>query len=196
MEHVEIVISNIRQPLNKPKTLSRTPSLTRFGLSIKTKVFLVLLIMWLIMLFVGENLLYELSITSCSISRFDSYHKVINLALVADPQLTDPYSYTFAPRGSALLPILEFYSDLYMKKSFSRLTKILDIHAVTFLGDLFDGGRILTDGEYENEFTRFNWVFKSNSISKPIAQWYIPGNHDIGYRVGSQQSFFVQRWKR
>ncbi len=36
--------------------------------------------------------------------------------------------------------------------------------AAFFLGDLFDGAKILTAKEYVAELNRWNWVFESGSI--------------------------------
>ena len=66
------------------------------------------------------------------------FHKVTRIALVADPQLTEPYSYG---HSGLLETIVEYYSDQYMAKSFRLLQWWLDPEAVFFLGDLFDGGR-------------------------------------------------------
>lgn len=38
-----------------------------------------------------------------------------------DPQLTDVYSYSYVTRGSILLRLIEFFSDIYMKKCFQLL---------------------------------------------------------------------------
>ncbi|RHY09633.1 hypothetical protein DYB25_003720 [Aphanomyces astaci] len=66
--------------------------------------------------------------------------KEYHLAVIADPQLTDFYSYDMV-KGSWVLWLTEFYSDLYMRRHFSLLArKANPPHGVMLLGDLFDGG--------------------------------------------------------
>lgn len=61
------------------------------------------------------------------------------IAIIADPQLTDFYSYGQKP--GMLLQLTQHYSDTYMRKSYSlmqRMEQPPDV--VIFLGDMFDGG--------------------------------------------------------
>jgi len=87
------------------------------------------------------------------------------VAIIADPQLTDRYSYHFTSQGApqfalpslyqpphVLLPffsckcilggvlawIIEFYSDLFMQRSFSYMQRFLKPTHVILLGDLLD----------------------------------------------------------
>ncbi|KAF9325914.1 hypothetical protein BG006_010620 [Podila minutissima] len=64
------------------------------------------------------------------------------IAIVSDPQLTDWYSYK--QTGIALW-LTEFYTDLFMRRSFRRLHNQLQPDAVLFLGDLMDGARDTMD---------------------------------------------------
>ncbi|KAF9294623.1 hypothetical protein BGZ74_011164 [Mortierella antarctica] len=64
------------------------------------------------------------------------------IAIVSDPQLTDWYSYK--QTGLALW-LTEFYTDLFMRRSFRRLHNQLQPDAVLFLGDLMDGARDTMD---------------------------------------------------
>ena len=50
--------------------------------------------------------------------------------------------------------------------------------AVVFLGDLFDGGRVIDDLQYDDEFERYNWVFQKRLPSVRI--FNVSGNHDVG----------------
>jgi hypothetical protein len=61
------------------------------------------------------------------------------MAIVADPQIIDAYSYNQSPGLG--LTLTEFYTDIYMVKSFYYLQKLHQPDAILFLGDLFDGGR-------------------------------------------------------
>ncbi|KAG0300544.1 hypothetical protein BGZ98_009093 [Dissophora globulifera] len=81
------------------------------------------------------------------------------IAIIADPQLTDWYSYN---QTGLLLKLVETYTDIYMKRSFHRLHTSLRPDAVLFLGDLNDGGR---DSEQEifdkNERRFYEHVFET-----------------------------------
>jgi hypothetical protein len=61
------------------------------------------------------------------------------MVIVADPQLTDEYSYPSRP-GWILKPT-EWLSDLFMWRNYLNLMNILKPDSVLFLGDLMDGGR-------------------------------------------------------
>lgn len=62
----------------------------------------------------------------------------ITCVVVADPQLTDQYSYN--QRG-LLLAITEFYCDLYMLRNYKAIMLAFKPEVVLFVGDLMDGGR-------------------------------------------------------
>lgn len=162
-------------------------------------------------------------------------------SIIADPQLTDYYSYRFAPKGSWLLPIIQYYSDIYMARAFrysvsgsfhetinfydpatansdnndnnknegvaasdAGNTQQQSLSAakemkkrnpsnrkIVFLGDIFDGGRILSENEYKDHLKRFHAIFGKSSMTSAGDMKYqtpsfnpnfrfIPGNHDIG----------------
>ncbi|KAG0253256.1 hypothetical protein DFQ27_007518 [Actinomortierella ambigua] len=82
---------------------------------------------------------------------------VYRVAIVADPQLTDWYSYKQA--GYALY-LTELYTDLFMRRSFRQLRQQLRPDLVLFLGDLLDGGReTLDDERFDRNVERFHAVF-------------------------------------
>lgn len=57
--------------------------------------------------------------------------------IISDPQLTDLNSYDFAPKYSFLLTLIQYFSDLYMKKSFYYLNQhFQNVRRIFFLGDL------------------------------------------------------------
>ncbi|KAG0236468.1 hypothetical protein BGW42_003374 [Actinomortierella wolfii] len=72
--------------------------------------------------------------------------------IIADPQLTDWFSYG---QSGFLLTLVEIYTDLYMRRAFSRLHASLKPDAVLFLGDLNDGGRESSDAVFEKNGKRF-----------------------------------------
>ncbi|ETV71312.1 hypothetical protein, variant 2 [Aphanomyces astaci] len=124
--------------------------------------------------------------------------KEYHLAVIADPQLTDFYSYDMV-KGSWVLWLTEFYSDLYMRRHFSLLArKANPPHGVMLLGDLFDGGkyihqvipsahvvprvdvgRVLSRDEHAMHQQRFEWIFGGYPH---IQFWNMSGNHDVGIR--------------
>jgi len=58
--------------------------------------------------------------------------------LTADPQLVDENTYE---RRGILLKLSQFYTDLYMKRNWLFIHKILRPKNTIFIGDLMDGGR-------------------------------------------------------
>ncbi|KAI9317126.1 Metallo-dependent phosphatase-like protein, partial [Dichotomocladium elegans] len=99
-----------------------------------------------------------------------------HLLLVGDPQLTDGNSYD---RPGFLLRITEFYSDVYLGRSYRHLQKRLMPKATVFMGDLMDGGREWDDIGFAQEATRFHRVFPSD---RP--RFFMAGNHDLGFGDG------------
>ncbi|KAG0287594.1 hypothetical protein BGZ96_008488 [Linnemannia gamsii] len=83
------------------------------------------------------------------------------MAIIADPQLTDWWSYH---QSGLLLALVEMYTDIYMKRSFRRLHASLRPDAVLFLGDLNDGGRNTDEQTFVKNTGRFfEWVFATKS---------------------------------
>lgn len=134
-----------------------------------------------------------------------------HVALIADPQLVDPHTYPGRPWPLSTLTI--FFTDLYLRRSFSRITKELSPDTVFFLGDLFDGGREWSTPNYVNkdvtwqkygqdfwlkEYERFRKIFfdtwstgDEQHVSDPRRRSIIaglPGNHDLGIGAGVELS--------
>ncbi|KAI9789459.1 MAG: hypothetical protein M1816_006001 [Peltula sp. TS41687] len=97
---------------------------------------------WFVVLYWGERQVFVSSIRACNWSQWESWpadatpHHVI---LVADPQLVDPHTYPGRPWPLSSLTVR--HTDLYLRRSFDGLTRLLCPDTVVFLGDLFDGGR-------------------------------------------------------
>ena len=85
------------------------------------------------------------------------------MAAVADPQLTDVYSYPFMASEGVLAKLTQWfvsflprrsflmrcrYSDIYMRRAFSAVQRHASPDLVSFLGDLFDGGRVVDSSQY------------------------------------------------
>jgi hypothetical protein len=131
------------------------------------------------------------------------------LIFVADPQLIDPHTYPGRPWP--LNPLTYKYTDLYLRRTYSRFQTILYPDTIFFLGDLFDGGRewstrTTTSPEkqyreygndfWQNEYMRFSDLFfkhwgdggmdprPGQPGRKLISS--LPGNHDLGFARGVQ----------
>jgi hypothetical protein len=118
-----------------------------------------------------ELFLLDIYLARCSFPVLGN--RQYNSIIIADPQLTDHYSYK---QYGILLKLTEFYSDIYMKRNYRRILRRYNPEMVIFAGDLFDGGREWSDDDFSSELTRFNHIFWSE---KPALG--VPGNHDIGF---------------
>ena len=98
-----------------------------------------------------------------------------NGIVIADPQLTDAYSYK---QSGLLLWLTEFYSDIYMLRNFKRIYKSMHPDLVIFVGDLMDGGREWDDAQFDIELSRFKKIFHMNDDVLTLG---VAGNHDIGF---------------
>ncbi|KAI8603848.1 Metallo-dependent phosphatase-like protein, partial [Dissophora ornata] len=97
------------------------------------------------------------------------------IAIIADPQLTDWYSYK---QSGLSLWLTEFYTDIFMRRSFARLHQNLQPDAVLFLGDLMDGGRETMD---ERTFEKNRNRFLENVSNGRSVRLYVAGNHEVGF---------------
>jgi hypothetical protein len=142
--------------------------------------------LWFVVLLFCENISFHLALTRCSYPSPTRTDETIvrNILLISDPQLVDRYSYDYTTRYPFLLPIVQFFSDIYMRKSYQLIQYYHPPNAAFFLGDLFDGAKILTAEEYERELKRFHWVFHRD-VGFPM--YNTSGNHDIGFRIGSER---------
>ncbi|KAI3964213.1 hypothetical protein MKX01_025023 [Papaver californicum] len=148
---------------------------------------------WVVTIFYGEMFAFWLPslTTTCSWPQLpaSTANKVthgvsdhVKVAVIADPQLMDHTSLALAPNSLAL-EIAQFYTDLYMRRSF--LTSILPFKPdiILFLGDYIDGGPHLSDEEWQKSLSRFRHIFGLNHRGRfsDIPKYYISGNHDNGY---------------
>uniref|UniRef100_I1KHK8 Calcineurin-like phosphoesterase domain-containing protein n=1 Tax=Glycine max TaxID=3847 RepID=I1KHK8_SOYBN len=106
----------------------------------------------------------------------------VKVAVIADPQLMDKTSLRL-PAKSLALELVEFYTDLNMRRSFVASVLPFKPDVILLLGDYFDGGPYLSDEEWQESFNRFRHIFGLNAQGKytDMPVYYIPGNHDIGY---------------
>ncbi|KAH3996973.1 hypothetical protein HBI56_126670 [Parastagonospora nodorum] len=171
-----------------------------------------LVVLWWVVLYWGETGTFDGSIKSCSWDRWENWEAGANphrLIFVADPQLIDPHTYPGRPWP--LNPLAYKYTDLYLRRTYSRLQTVLYPDTIFFLGDLFDGGREWStrttrspeeryrrydDNYWINEYRRFGNIFfkhwgdagmeprPGQPGRKLISS--LPGNHDLGFARGVQ----------
>ncbi|KAH7086773.1 hypothetical protein FB567DRAFT_496278 [Paraphoma chrysanthemicola] len=171
-----------------------------------------LVLVWWVVLYWGERGTFNSAIASCDWDSWEKWEAGANphrLIFVADPQLIDPHTYPGRPWP--LNPLAYKYTDLYLRRTYSRLQTVLYPDTIFFLGDLFDGGREWStrtttspDEQYRkygddfwlNEYRRFGDIFfrhwgdaglearPGQPGRKLISS--LPGNHDLGFARGVQ----------
>ncbi|XP_024527227.1 uncharacterized protein C630.12 isoform X2 [Selaginella moellendorffii] len=165
--------------------------------------------LWIASLLYGELLAFWIPRWSCSWPNLEQKfastklppgERPLRIVLIADPQLTDRTSYGMDPR-SLLLKIIQFYSDIYMRRAFRSSVLGLEPDEILFLGDYFDGGPYLADDEWEESWKRFEHIFDQTQRGlksrKKIPTYYLCGNHDLGYHeVFSQKPQIAQRYQK
>ncbi|XP_068645894.1 uncharacterized protein C630.12 isoform X2 [Aristolochia californica] len=148
---------------------------------------------WAASLLYGEMVAFWLPFWTCSwpqlpksspqmVGSNTNHRDLVKVVILADPQLMDRTSHQLAPKSIAL-ETAQFYTDLYMRRSFHSSVLPFDPDLVVFLGDQFDGGPLLTDEEWQESLNRFKHIFDLNQYrqtSNAIVH-YLSGNHDIGY---------------
>ncbi|KAH6821171.1 Calcineurin-like metallo-phosphoesterase superfamily protein [Perilla frutescens var. hirtella] len=110
----------------------------------------------------------------------------------------DRTSLHIAPKSLAL-EVVQFYTDLYMRRAFLSSVLPFNPDIILFLGDYFDGGDRLSDDEWQESLGRFRHIFNLNMIQKNsnIKVYYLSGNHDIGYSAfNSRKPEIIKRHER
>ncbi|KAG0497551.1 hypothetical protein HPP92_002242 [Vanilla planifolia] len=152
-----------------------------------SRLTLVLCVAWVLTLLYGEMVAYWIPLWTCSWPRPDGSlsslsGNEVKVAVIADPQIMDRTSLNLAPKSFAL-EAAQFFTDLYMRRSFHLSILPFKPNLVIFLGDHFDGGPFLTDQEWSESLNRFKHIFdlEGHGRYSNIAVYYVCGNHDIGY---------------
>ncbi|KAJ0987449.1 hypothetical protein J5N97_005805 [Dioscorea zingiberensis] len=146
---------------------------------------------WAMTLLYGEMVAFWIPLWACSwppmaATTTSANHSRMNdqvkVAVLADPQLMDRTSLGLSP-GSLALEAAQFYTDIYMRRSFHASVLPFKPDLILFLGDMFDGGPYLSDQEWQESLNRLRHIFKLNDQGRnsyiPVS--YLSGNHDIGY---------------
>ncbi|KAJ2783499.1 hypothetical protein GGI15_002557 [Coemansia interrupta] len=135
---------------------------------------------WILLLLVGEIGLYQWHIGGCKWPTKDpaapNEPRPTTVAIIADPQIVDHYSYN---QTGLLLRTVEFFTDIYMRKSYRFLQTIRRPSHVIFLGDLMDGGREWDDDQWATEYLRYRSIFTTR-YPQNTRVYDMAGNHDIG----------------
>lgn len=106
---------------------------------------------WMAVILYGESLSFSSHVARCT-AKIDStsflrpptekartLDQVSRVALVSDPQLTSAYSYDWITQHPVLARVVEFLSDVYMRKAYQAIQTIQRPEVVFFTCDLFDG---------------------------------------------------------
>ncbi|XVE89218.1 hypothetical protein DITRI_Ditri19aG0132700 [Diplodiscus trichospermus] len=160
------------------------------------KLTLVLCLIWTATILYGEMFSFLMpSLFSCSwphLSPSSTSNSSMNgrlyagdyvkVVVIADPQIMDKTSLHLPPKSLAL-EIVQFYTDLYMRRAFFSSVLPFKPDVILFLGDYFDGGPYLSDEEWQESLSRLKHMFGLNTeeIYSSIKVYHLPGNHDIGY---------------
>ncbi|XP_076913723.1 uncharacterized protein C630.12-like [Bidens hawaiensis] len=142
-------------------------------------------VLWTITLLYGEKFAFMVpSYFTCSwpMDAANNPGDYVKIAVVTDPQLVDRTSLNIASK-SLKLEIMQFYTDIFMRRA--MLTSIMPFKPdmVLFLGDYFDGGHVLSDEEWQGSLNRFRHVFNLKTLERVTNNqvYFLPGNRDIGY---------------
>ncbi|KAL9228458.1 hypothetical protein vseg_004041 [Gypsophila vaccaria] len=158
------------------------------------KLTIIFTIIWSINILYGEMFAFwvpffctcswpHLHSSSSLISGGRSQSDFVKVAVVTDPQLMDRTSLNLAPKSLAS-EIVQFYTDLYMRRAFLSSIIPFKPDAILFLGDYFDGGPMLSNDDWQESLSRFKHIFdvgKKGRTKDDIPVYYLSGNHDIGY---------------
>jgi len=135
---------------------------------------------------------------SSSISGAEFSSDYMKVAVLADPQVMDRTSLHLAPKSLAL-EIVQFYTDLFMRRAILESVLPFQPDVILFLGDYLDGGPILSDEEWQESLSRFKHIFNLNMLERSAKTqvYYLPGNHDIGYSaIHSRMPEVIKRYER
>ncbi|KAK3818304.1 MAG: Metallo-dependent phosphatase-like protein [Linnemannia gamsii] len=105
----------------------------------------VLRLVWFLTLVFGEYAVFWIMLRRCRWPEKLSWdqnataiQERYRIVIIADPQLTERYSYK---ETGLSLRLTEFFTDMFMRKSYTQLHRRLQPDMVVFLGNLLDGGR-------------------------------------------------------
>ncbi|KAG6547717.1 hypothetical protein Mapa_010529 [Marchantia paleacea] len=164
---------------------------SRMAIRGQWSVTLVIAGLWAISLLYGEMFAFWFPLFSCSwpvielngTNAEDFHVKPIKIALIADPQIT--HQADDRSPVPTTLKFSEFYSDVYMRRAFRSSVLAMEPDRIIILGDLIEGGYLLSDEEWNVIEKRFEHAFdQSERGSKKglgrLPVYYLPGSQDLG----------------
>jgi predicted MPP superfamily phosphohydrolase len=171
------------------------------------KFTLCLCLFWFLNLIVSEIVVFRLWTPVFPSKEMNEKQQIDhNVLIIGDPQLTDAFSYSFMKEypNSWISRFVIFISDLYMKRNFvniMRANRHAPVHAIVFMGDIFDGGRYMDDEQFEYSLKRYRSIFYSPA-KVPII--HVAGNHDVNIVTSdysddyfeSRMSHIVERFEK
>ena len=108
------------------------------------------------------------------------------IVVMADIQLMDHSTYSFAPRGSMLLMLAELVNDAFLRRAFRFVVRPLGAAAHIYAGDLFDNLRAADDATRQQYVRRFESItalaLGVASSTDETPSLVVEGNHDVGLR--------------
>ncbi|KAI3803294.1 hypothetical protein L1987_31444 [Smallanthus sonchifolius] len=158
-------------------------------------------LIWALTLLSGEKFAFWLpSYWTCSwpMATIDNPGDYVKIAVIADPQLMDRTSLNLAPKSLAL-EIVQFYTDIFMRRAMLASIMPFKPDLVLFLGDHFDGGPVLSDEEWQDSLNRFRHIFDIMALEKVTNNqvYFLSGNHDIGYAAyHSRKPEVINRYEK
>lgn len=138
------------------------------------------LMAWCLLINYYERVVVKRALNICQWSKWENWPKEVQshkVALFADPQIMDNYSYPGRP--NFINYITRVLVDHYHSRNWKYVQQYLNPDSNFFLGDLFDGGRNWEDEMWIEEFERFHEIFPRKPGKKTV--FSLPGNHDIGF---------------
>lgn len=164
--------------------------------------------LWVVSLLYGEMIAFWVPVWTCSWPSLatsqksdSSMNNTVKVAVIADPQLTDRTTHGMQS-GSFALKATQFFSDIYMRRSFRTTVLALNPDEIVFLGDYFDGGPYLSDNEFNESLARFWHIFDQSQRGakvrfSTIPSYFLSGNHDLGYAgFQAEKPQILERYKR
>ncbi|CAB4253935.1 similar to Saccharomyces cerevisiae YDR182W CDC1 Putative lipid phosphatase of the endoplasmic reticulum [Maudiozyma barnettii] len=157
----------------------------KWKLRIFWKFCLLSLLGWFIVINHYEHMSVKRTLQKCDWKKWETWSKDNNghpvsshrVALFADPQILDDYSYPNRPW--IMNYVTKILVDHYHIRNWKYVQYHLNPQTNFFLGDLFDGGRNWEDEYWLKEYKRFNQIFPKKPNTKTVMS--LPGNHDIGF---------------
>ncbi|KAL3241609.1 putative lipid phosphatase CDC1 [Nakaseomyces bracarensis] len=165
----------------KSQLFRLTPRLSKkFWSAVPFKLILKLWLVWACLIHYYEHTVVSRAMKKCAWGNWEKWEPAAQphrVALFADPQIMDAYSYPGRP--GVVNGITRVILDHYLARNWRYVQHQLNPDSTFFLGDLFDGGREWGDDYWFKEYKRFNSIFPR--VPGKLMKTSVAGNHDIGF---------------